>query len=207
MTDTAAGDYKVCQIVKAGIPRSTMLAGQPGKRVKLGSGAVDHHVGIAAAFCEGNETKALRIAEKVVSAKAAFRSNVASTESLHNLSVGVNLQREEDYKFSSTFDDSSRSSGQLKVFSSDEVFGSDEDRGEEGDEYSDGSSYPGREGGFNCGLTDQELDSWLVEDVDAETDRFNEQLKSGVIEESEDILQTFEVGYVFYMMCELYDWL
>ena len=81
------------------------------------------------------------------------------------------------------------------------MFSSDEDGGgEDEDDYSDGSSFLEREGSMNCGLTDRELDAWHVGEVEGEAvggvEEFEEQVKTGFIKDTEDMLFGPEVRSV-----------
>ena len=157
----ATVEYKVCNVMKAGVSRTTMLHEEPGKRVKLGSGGVDHDVGIAAALHEGDEAKAVKIATKVAVAKTEFRDKLSSTDSLYNMSVGVGSRHgvgEADYRYQTTMDDSSRSPGWVAT----RVFSSDEYDREFGDEFSDDSSFS-NSGSLTHEEVHAEIDNWLEE--------------------------------------------
>ena len=136
LVDEGSMKYEHCTVVKAGIPRSIELCKRPSKKIKFGSFQVDHDDAIADAMTEGDEPRAVLLAQKTVAAKAEFRDSVSSTESLFSSS----LQHEADYYHGTIMEDSTESSTKDKTFlSDDEYVGSRADRKEEDDEYSDGS--------------------------------------------------------------------
>ena len=193
LLDSSDVTYKHCSIMRAELPRSLLLHENPGKRIKIGVGKVEHDRAIGDAILAGDEGKTLNLARRVAAAKCEFRSSIPSSESLGRYGGGSELQNEEDYLLGSTFGGTQSSLKSRVENSDDEYEGSGEAFDEEADKYSDGSDHNST---TQQSPTSSEM-KWQYEVYEERDQSLNDS-------ELSRELRAFEVGYFAYLSLHFY---